>query len=81
MLLDEELDVLFITETDTKIENEKDFKVAGYKTIFHIREENTQKVRMMCFIICVIALCMNFIHPIACDMLQHGAKKFGGGWF
>ena len=57
MLLDEELDVLFITETGTKIENEKDFQVAVYKTIFHIREENTQKVRMMCFIICVIALC------------------------
>ena len=50
MLLDEELDVLFITETDTKIESEKDFKIAGYKTIFQVREENTQKVRMMCLV-------------------------------
>ena len=50
MLMDEELDILFLTETDTKIENEKDFKIAGYKTIFHVRVENAQKVRMMCLV-------------------------------
>ena len=42
--MDEELDILFLNETDTKIENEKDFKIAGYKTIFHVRVENAQKV-------------------------------------
>ena len=50
LLSDSDLDVLFLTETDVKIETEKDFKIDGYKTIFHVRGKSDQKLRMLCLI-------------------------------
>ena len=52
----EDLDILFLTETDTNIMSEADYKIKGYITIFHLRECNTEKVR-------IIALIKDMLQP------------------
>ena len=50
LLSESDLDVLFLTETDVRIESENDFTIAGYKTFFHVRDKPEQKIRMMCLV-------------------------------
>ena len=45
LLSESDLDVLFLTETDVRIESENDFTIAGYKTFFHVRDKPEQKIR------------------------------------
>ena len=49
MLNDEKIDIMFVTETDTKtLENEKSYQVEGYNTIFPQRKNADSKVRIIC---------------------------------
>jgi hypothetical protein len=44
MLNDEKIDIMFVTETDTKtLENEKSYQVEGYNTVFPQKKMRTQK--------------------------------------
>ena len=51
LLKDESIDILFITETDaTMLPTENDYLIDGYKTIFPKRNENSEKIRILCLI-------------------------------
>ena len=51
LLEEEEIDILFITETDTlMLESESDYSIKGYKTIFPKRKTNKDKLRLLCVI-------------------------------
>ena len=51
-LLDKEnIDILFLIETDTsKIESENDYVLNGYKTILPLRNDKSEKIRIMLLI-------------------------------
>ena len=49
-LISNDLDVLFLTETDINIEAESDYKLQGYKTLFKKRKQNSDKVRLIALI-------------------------------
>ena len=52
LLTEEDLDVLFLVETDTyAILEEGDYKVTGYKTVFPLKEEKNQKTRIVALIV------------------------------
>ena len=41
------LDIIFLVETDSNvIQTEKDYKIEGFKTEFHLKENSEQKTRM-----------------------------------
>ena len=46
----EDLDILFLTETDVRLNNEEDFKLCGFNTIFHKRENNEEKIRLIALV-------------------------------
>ena len=47
----EKIDVFFITETDTKAINcESDYKIQGFQTIFHERENPNDVLRIVCLV-------------------------------
>ena len=49
LLQDENIDILFLTETDTvHLEKEEDFKIKGFSTIFPKRVSNKHKIRIIC---------------------------------
>ena len=48
MLSKENIDIMFVTESDTNaLVNEEDFVLNGYKTIFHLRENQNEKIRLI----------------------------------
>ena len=51
MLLEEEIGIMFLTETDTKtIICESDYKIQGFQTIFHERKNPNDVLRVICLI-------------------------------
>ena len=51
LLHKENIDILFLTETDTTIlEKEEDFKIKGYSTVFPKRTSTKDKIRIICTI-------------------------------
>ena len=46
----EDLDILFLTETDVMLNNEEDFKLCGFNAIFHKRENNEEKIRLIALV-------------------------------
>ena len=60
LLENEEIDIAFITETDTKeLKKESDYLISGYKTIFPNRENVSSKIRILEFIHCLIDVAMH----------------------
>ena len=47
LLLTEEIDVIFLTETDAKKQNAKDYHISGYTTYVQLCGETDQSVRIM----------------------------------
>ena len=47
LLTKEEIYVIFLTESDTNILCESNYKIPGFITVFHKRECNTEKVRIV----------------------------------
>ena len=45
-----ELHLLFLTETDVVIEDEEDYNIEGYKTIFPLRASKAEKLRIVALI-------------------------------
>lgn len=51
MLKSENIDIIFISETDTKeLKTEADYQIAGYKTIFQKRKTDSNILRIICLI-------------------------------
>ena len=51
LLRNQNLDVLFLVETDTTmITEEKDYKMKGFKTLFPLRKKDELKTRIICLI-------------------------------
>ena len=51
LLETESIDILFLTETDTKnLKKEDDYKIKGYSTIFHKRKDENSNLRLLCLI-------------------------------
>ena len=51
LLKDESIDILFLTETDTRLlEIEKDYSINGFKTIFPLRSSSKDKIRIICLL-------------------------------
>ena len=51
MLKNENIDVIFLTETDTKaIQKEDGYQIQGYKTIFQERKSVQSKLRIVCLV-------------------------------
>jgi hypothetical protein len=50
LLTTQDLDVLFLTETDIAIPSENDLKIQGFQTIFHLREKVTDHVRLIALV-------------------------------
>ena len=51
MLKSENIDIIFISETDTKeLKTEADYQIAGYKTIFQKRNTDSNILRIICLI-------------------------------
>ena len=52
ILKTEDIDIMFITETDTKyIEKESDYKIEGYKTVLPLVNGNNALIRIICLLI------------------------------
>ena len=51
MLKNENIDVIFLTETDTKaIQKEEGYLIQGYKTLFQERKTDQSKLRIVCLV-------------------------------
>ena len=51
LLKNENVDVIFLTETDTlNLANEDDFQIEGYKTVFHLRENDKESLRIIALV-------------------------------
>ena len=51
ILVNENLGIFFLTETDTKSINcETDYVIQGYQTIFHERENPNDVLRLVCLV-------------------------------
>ena len=51
LLMNEKIDIFFLTETDTKSINcETDYIIRGYQTIFHERKNPNDVLRMICLV-------------------------------
>ena len=51
LLKEEDVDIAFITETDTKeLRKESDYQISGYSTIFPKRENDCSKIRIIAFV-------------------------------
>ena len=51
LLEDEKIDLLFVTETDTRaITSEKDYSIKGFKTILQKRSSINDNVRIICLV-------------------------------
>ena len=50
VLKEENLDILFLTETDIIIEEEEDLKIEGYKSFFQLRKSNNEKIRIIALV-------------------------------
>ena len=43
-------DILFLTETDIKINKEKDYKIEGFQTVFQARDSEHDTIRILALI-------------------------------
>ena len=51
LIENENIDVLFLNETDSnQLQTESDFTITGVNTIFQKREDNCEKVRLICLV-------------------------------
>ena len=51
LIENENIDVLFLKETDSnQLQTESDFTITGFITIFQKREDNCEKVRLICLV-------------------------------
>ena len=51
ILVNEKIDIFFLTETDTKSINcETDYKILGFETIFHERKNPNDVLRIICLV-------------------------------
>ena len=51
LITEHKLDVLYLVETDTNsINEEKDYKLKGFKTVFHLKKDSNNKTRMICLV-------------------------------
>ena len=50
LLKREDIDIIFLTETDIKLSSEDDYKIEGFKTVFQARESQDDVIRLICLI-------------------------------
>ena len=49
-LIEEKIDLLYLTDTDTNIQSESEYVIEGYKTIFPLRSSTESKIRIICLV-------------------------------
>jgi hypothetical protein len=50
LLKREDIDIIFLTETDIKLSSEDDYQIEGFKTVFQARESQDDVIRLICLI-------------------------------